>query len=156
MSTDKKSVLFICLGNICRSPIAEAVFRHLAVKKGVSHNWDIDSGAIGEWHVGNPPDVRARNCMKKYNISMDHRARQICTEDFSRFQFILGMDDENLYDINSISPPGHKASIEMLGDYDPEGDRIIRDPYYDDNDAGFHKCYQQCMRCCEAFLNKHS
>uniref|UniRef100_T1IH30 Low molecular weight phosphotyrosine protein phosphatase n=1 Tax=Strigamia maritima TaxID=126957 RepID=T1IH30_STRMM len=153
-SSTPKSVLFVCLGNICRSPIAEAVFNHVAKEKGVESQWTSDSAAIGSWHIGKNPDHRARSCMKEHNIAMDHKARQVKKADFNKFNVIFGMDDENINDLKSIAPDSHTASIELLGKYDPEGKTIIRDPYYDDGAEGFEEAYIQCLRCCKAFLEK--
>ncbi|CAG0891679.1 unnamed protein product [Darwinula stevensoni] len=116
--------------NICRSPIAEAVFVQTLEKKGLKDKWTADSAALGDWHVGNTPDRRARNCMKKNGVPMDHKARQVDREDFFKFDWIFGMDEENIQALNRISPKGHKAKIELLGKYDPEKELIIRDPYY--------------------------
>ncbi|KAK2713517.1 low molecular weight phosphotyrosine protein phosphatase 1-like [Artemia franciscana] len=151
---DKKKVLFICLGNICRSPIAEAVFGHLVKEKGLDQKWEVDSAAIGDWHVGNRPDKRALKALGSYNLSTNHRARQIKTEDFNNFDYIFGMDEENIEDLETLAPQSPKAKLLLLGEFDPEGDRIIRDPYYDRDDKGFEKCYQQCIRCCSAFIDK--
>uniref|UniRef100_A0A2I3HT44 Low molecular weight phosphotyrosine protein phosphatase n=1 Tax=Nomascus leucogenys TaxID=61853 RepID=A0A2I3HT44_NOMLE len=84
-----KSVLFVCLGNICRSPIAEAVFRKLVTDKNISENWVIDSGAVSDWNVGRSPDPRAVSCLRNHGIHTAHKARQITKEDFATFDYIL-------------------------------------------------------------------
>ncbi|XP_066153644.1 low molecular weight phosphotyrosine protein phosphatase 1-like [Euwallacea fornicatus] len=150
-----KGVLFVCLGNICRSPIADAVFCKLGKEKGVEEQWKIDSAAIGAWHVGNPPDSRAIQTLKNHNVPYNGHARQIKDSDFHEFDYIFGMDTNNISNIKSQQPVGSKAKILLLGDFDPEGDRIIRDPYYDSGSEGFEKCYQQCVRACNGFLNQH-
>lgn len=116
-------------GNTCRSPIAEAVFIELVKRAGCQRDWEIDSAAIEAWHVGNRPNPRAVAIMDKYYLAYDNRARQITNEDFYRFDYILGMDDYNVEDINEIRPDDAKAQVFLLGDFDPQGDRIIRDPY---------------------------
>lgn len=141
-------------GNICRSPIAEAVFIDTVKKAGESDRWSIDSAAIGSWHVGRKPDYRALATMKKHSLPYDNVAQQIQMEHFNTFDYIFGMDTENMEDLKRRAPKGSKAKLLLLGDFDPEGDRIIRDPYYDDGAEGFEKCYVQCVRCCEAFLHK--
>ncbi|XP_054976471.1 low molecular weight phosphotyrosine protein phosphatase isoform X1 [Sorex araneus] len=157
-----KSVLFVCLGNICRSPIAEAVFRKLATDQNVLDKWRIDSAATSTYEIGNPPDYRGQNCMKKHDVPMNHIARQvpylnlkITKEDFATFDYILCMDESNLRDLNrkSNQVKNCKAKIELLGSYDPQKQTIIEDPYYG-NESDFETVYQQCLRCCQAFLEK--
>ncbi|XP_050740129.1 low molecular weight phosphotyrosine protein phosphatase-like [Eriocheir sinensis] len=147
-----KKVLFICLGNICRSPIAEAVFNHVLKERGLT-GWEVDSGAIGSWHIGRNPDPRAISIMKKYDVDMSHKARQLKRADFNHFDYIFGMDNENISDIEALSPATYKAKVELFGIYDPKKQLLIRDPYYDDDDAGFERCYQQCLRCSNGFLD---
>lgn len=118
------------LGNICRSPIAEAVFIDEVKKANLESDWEIDSAAIGSWHVGRNPDSRALATMKKHNLAYSNKARQIKTPDFKKFDYIFGMDDENIDDLKGLMPKDGTAKILLLGDFDPEGDRIIRDPYY--------------------------
>lgn len=120
----------LLLGNICRSPIAEAVFVDRIGKAGVTEDWEVDSAAIGSWHVGRNPDSRAMSIMSKYNLPYHNKARQIKKEDFRHYDFIFGMDDENISDLKGLAPKDATAKILLLGDYDPENDRIIRDPYY--------------------------
>lgn len=156
MASTKKGVLFICLGNICRSPIAEAVFLHLIKENGKQNDWEVDSAALGSWHIGSRPDRRATKILKNHGIEYSHRVRQITRDDFHKFDFIFGMDENNMRALNEEKPSGSKAQLHLLGSFDPKGERIIRDPYYDDNDEGFEKCYQQCVRSCTAFLESHS
>ncbi|KAM7395378.1 hypothetical protein PAMA_006914 [Pampus argenteus] len=152
-----KSVLFVCLGNICRSPIAEAVFRKMATDAGVVDKWRIDSAATSTYEIGNPPDYRGQACMKKHDVPMKHVARQVTKEDFINFEFILCMDESNLSDLNrkAKSVKNSRAKIELLGSYDPQKQLIIKDPYYG-SDEDFEKVYEQCVRCCKAFLEKNS
>ncbi|XP_058467343.1 low molecular weight phosphotyrosine protein phosphatase 1-like [Malaya genurostris] len=152
---DKRKALFICLGNICRSPIAEAVFLKAIKDAGVNDQWEVDSAAIGGWHVGKKPDHRALSTMEKHNLPYDNRARQIKKADFENYDYIFGMDKENMSDLERLAPKGSKAKQLMLGDFDTETPgKIIRDPYYDQGADGFEQCYVQCVRCIAGFLGK--
>ncbi|XP_029420493.1 low molecular weight phosphotyrosine protein phosphatase isoform X2 [Nannospalax galili] len=141
--------------NICRSPIAEAVFRKLVTDGNISINWAIDSSAVSDWNVGRAPDPRAVSCLRNHGISTAHKARQITKEDFATFDYILCMDESNLRDLNrkSNQVKNCRAKIELLGSYDPQKQLIIEDPYYG-KDSDFELVYQQCLRCCKAFLEK--
>ncbi|CAL8071760.1 unnamed protein product [Orchesella dallaii] len=147
-----KSVLFICLGNICRSPMAHAIFEDLVKQNGVQDDWEVDSAAIGSWHVGNQPDRRALKVLKEKGINFSHPVRQVQSKDFKHYDYIFGMDNENIRSLTSMAPKDSKAKIELLGSYDTENLLIIRDPYYDDDDKGFYDCYNQCLRSCKGFL----
>ncbi|XP_048214920.1 low molecular weight phosphotyrosine protein phosphatase-like [Perognathus longimembris pacificus] len=150
-----KSVLFLCLGNICRSPIAGAVFRKLVADQTVSDNWRIDSAATSSYDVGHPPDYRGQSCMRKHGIPISHIAQQVTKEDFATFYYMLCMDESNLRDLNRKSNrvKNCKAKIELLGSYDSQKQLIIEDPYYG-NDSDFELVYQQCLWCGKAFLEK--
>jgi len=150
-----KSVLFVCLGNICRSPIAEAVFRHLVTQRGMSKNWIIDSAATSTWEIGNSPDARGQELMKSKGIPMSHVARQITKDDYRKFDFIFGMDEDNLDNLKRKKPSDAKAAVDFLGSFDPKGEKIIHDPYYGSIDDFVH-VYEQCLRCCEAFLARET
>ncbi|KAH6919500.1 hypothetical protein HPB50_029512 [Hyalomma asiaticum] len=123
------SVLFVCLGNICRSPMAEAVFKHIAKERGVLDDWHVDSAGTGDWHVGCKPDKRAAECLRDHGVDMNHSAR-VTTEDFTSFKYIFGMDEDNISALHELAPDDSTAQIELLGKYDPQGKTIIRDPYY--------------------------
>jgi len=150
----KTSVLFICLGNICRSPLGEAVLQHLVKQRNLQSKFRIDSAATASYHVGGTPDSRAMKVLKEKGVQYKHTVRKVTSDDFREFDYIFGMDNENISNLKRVQPSDSKAKIELLGSYDPEGDTIIRDPYYDDDDQGFYKCYDQCVRDCNAFLDK--
>ncbi|XP_068433693.1 low molecular weight phosphotyrosine protein phosphatase isoform X1 [Clinocottus analis] len=156
-ATGKKSVLFICLGNICRSPIAEAVFRKMATDAGVVDKWRIDSAATSNYEIGNSPDHRGQACMKSHGVPMQHVARKVTNDDFLSFEYILCMDESNLSELNRRANlvKNVPAKIELLGAYDPNKQLIIKDPYYG-KDEDFEKVYEQCVRCCKAFLENNS
>ncbi|XP_011494207.1 PREDICTED: low molecular weight phosphotyrosine protein phosphatase-like [Ceratosolen solmsi marchali] len=153
--TEKQRVLMVCLGNICRSPIADAVFARTVQEKGIDDKWDVDSAALIGYHTGNNPDHRARETLKNKGIAnYSHKARPIKTDDFNKFDWIFGMDESNISELNKKKPRGSKAKIELLGKYDPQGETIIVDPYYDCDNDGFYKVYEQCKRSVEAFLHQ--
>ncbi|XP_010765426.1 low molecular weight phosphotyrosine protein phosphatase isoform X2 [Notothenia coriiceps] len=156
-TTGSKSALFVCLGNICRSPIAEAVFRKMATDAGVVDKWVIDSAATSDWNIGNSPDDRGLACLRKHGIQSSHSARQVTKDDFMDFDYILCMDESNMSELNrkAKAVKNSSAKVELLGSYDPEKQLIINDPYYGSDDD-FEKVYEQCVRCCTAFLKMNS
>lgn len=155
--SEQKNVLMVCLGNICRSPIAEAVFNHVAKSKSLDTIWKCNSAAIGPWHVGGTMDSRAARTLAKHGLPHEkHVVKQIKKEDFNTHDFIFGMDGENMRDLKRKAPSNSKAKVELLASYDPEGAELIRDPYYDSNDDGFEECYQTALRACIAFLDKQN
>ncbi|MGL5839532.1 MAG: low molecular weight protein-tyrosine-phosphatase [Sphingorhabdus sp.] len=137
------SVLMVCLGNICRSPIAEAALRHHARDMGL--DIEIDSAGTGDWHIGHPPDKRAQEVAKRLGgIDISGlRARQVSREDFLRFDHIIAMDDQNLRNLKALAPADATARLSMLLDHLPghEG-RAVADPYYGD-DAGFETTWRE-------------
>ncbi|XP_032877573.1 low molecular weight phosphotyrosine protein phosphatase isoform X1 [Amblyraja radiata] len=153
MAGGQQSVLFVCLGNICRSPIAEAIFRKLATDQGVIDKWMIDSAGVIDINVGKSPDSRALSCLRQHGIETTHKARQVTKNDFVTYDFMLCMDESNLRSLKAMAEKvsNPKSSIQLLGSFDPEKKRIIQDPYYGD-EAHFEEVYQQCLRCCTGFL----
>ncbi|KAI8072763.1 phosphotyrosine protein phosphatase I superfamily [Gongronella butleri] len=154
MGDDKISVLFVCLGNICRSPMAEAVFQHEVKQRGLAdHFGKIDSAGTAGYHVGETPDSRSAATCKKHGVPVNHRAQKVHARHYSEFDYILCMDESNLEDLEWMKPKGSKAEVALFGDFDPQGERIIQDPYYGSRD-GFERNFDQVTRASEGFL-KH-
>lgn len=134
MTTKKKhSILFVCLGNICRSPAAEGIMQRLVEEKGQESLFHIDSAGIGAWHVGQRPDPRMRSHGADHGYDFSSRARQICREDFDRFDLIVYMDEENKADLLRLSPtPEAKGKIVPMASFFTRhpGAKDVPDPYY--------------------------
>lgn len=127
--TDRVSVLFVCLGNICRSPSAEAVFRHLVEKRGLGDRVQIDSAGTGDWHVGDAPDERALAAGKRRGYDLtDIRARQVAQDDCRQHDYVIVMDSANLEAVQQFCPD---SQVHRLLDFAPDQKvRDVPDPYY--------------------------
>ncbi|MBT3070877.1 low molecular weight phosphotyrosine protein phosphatase [Rhodomicrobium sp. Az07] len=136
MAEIKTSVLFVCLGNICRSPLAEAAFRAEAKKLGL--DVEVDSAGTGNWHVGEPPDRRAQAVARKNGEDIGgYRARLVTQDDFRRFTHIVALDGSNLSVLRSMRPSDGTAKLALFLDYvDERRGEAVADPYYGD-EAGF-------------------
>lgn len=127
------SVLFVCLGNICRSPLAEAALKAEAGRLGL--DVEVDSAGTGDWHLGHPPDPRAAAVAERNGVDISHlRARQVTAEDFRRFDHIVALDAQNLANLRAMQPADGKAALSLLLDHVPgrEG-QPVADPYYGDS-----------------------
>lgn len=134
-----QSILFVCLGNICRSPLAEGIFRHLAREAGIEKHLTIDSAGLGSWHAGDPPDPRGIRIATGSGFDISgQRARQVTPEDFHRFDLILGMDRSNVEALTALRPSDSPADIALFLDYAQSRTADVPDPYYG-GDADFHK-----------------
>lgn len=129
-----RRVLFVCLGNICRSPTAEGVLRHLAAKQAPELALEVDSAGTADYHIGAPPDPRSQRAALRRAIDIGGlRARQVSAEDFNRFDLILAMDGENLRELQALRPRNSRAAVKLFLDYAPELKmRDVPDPYYRD------------------------
>jgi protein-tyrosine phosphatase len=133
----KVSILFVCLGNICRSPTAEGVLRHLAALDSPRLVLEIDSAGTADYHIGAPPDLRSQRAALRRGIDISGlRARQIKAADFARFDLILAMDRDNLTELNALRPGNSGAQTGLFLEYAPELELSeMPDPYYRDADA---------------------
>ncbi len=129
--SEKISVLFVCMGNICRSPTAEGVFRYQVEQRGLSARFDIDSAGTHAYHVGESPDRRAIAAAERRGIEMAGiSARRVADDDFERFDYIIAMDEENLRRLREKSPSHHTSKIRLMLDYGPSDETEVPDPYY--------------------------
>jgi protein-tyrosine phosphatase len=123
-------LLFVCLGNICRSPAAEAVFQHLAAEAGLAGRFTVDSAGTGSWHVGEQADRRMRQAARVRGIAVTSRARTVTVEDFERFDHVFAMDAENLRTLHALAPPPLRHKLRLFRDLDPDAPgEDVPDPY---------------------------
>ncbi|WP_242126934.1 low molecular weight protein-tyrosine-phosphatase [Sphingobium sp. Sx8-8] len=147
------SVLFVCLGNICRSPLAEAALRAEAARAGLAV--EVDSAGTGDWHVGSPPDRRAQAVARRHGIDISgYRGRQVTAEDFRRFDYVFALDGENLKNLRRLRPSDGTAELRLLMDLVPgrEGSGVT-DPYFGE-DAGFDVTWDDVTRAAKAIVER--
>jgi protein-tyrosine phosphatase len=144
-------ILMVCLGNICRSPLAEGIMRHHAAQGGLE--WAVDSAGTGHWHAGQPPDPRSIAVARRHGLDIsEQRARQFQILDFERFDQIFVMDTQNLRDVlRQAQSESQRAKVSLLLDQN----RSVPDPYYD-ADEGFEHVFQMLDAACARFVAQHS
>lgn len=149
----KGKILFVCLGNICRSPIAEGIFAHLVRERGLEGRYLADSAGTGDWHVGQPPDRRAITAAQRRGVALPSRCRQVSKNDFQDFDAILAMDKNNLSDLIALCPAPLRGKIKLMRDYDTGKDTgaDVPDPYYG-GPYEFDQVYEMLNRCCSRLL----
>ncbi|MBQ6165975.1 MAG: low molecular weight phosphotyrosine protein phosphatase [Muribaculaceae bacterium] len=157
MTESKKySILFVCLGNICRSPAAQAVMQRLVDERGLTDRFYIDSAGIGGWHVGDLPDKRMRVHARPRGYELTHRARKVQSSDFEDFDLIVGMDAANIDDLCSLAATiEQQDKVVMMGDYIrqfPNYDHVP-DPYYEGSE-GFELVLDLLEDSCDNLLNR--
>ena len=153
----QKRVLFVCMGNICRSPTGEGVLRKLVSEAGLEPSIDVESAGTIGYHVGELPDPRMREAARQRGYSLDSRARQFGREDFESFDLIVAMDRHNLADIHALDVDGaHRDQVRLLSDFLPENDEWptdVPDPYYG-GPAGFEKVLDMIEAAGEGILSE--
>jgi protein-tyrosine phosphatase len=149
-------ILFVCLGNICRSPTAEGVMRQLVTEAGLQQSIELDSAGTGSWHVGESPDTRASEAARVRGIALESLARQVRVEDFERFDLILAMDRSNERELRALAPDDEACEkVHLLREFDPGSaglsDLDVPDPYYD-SARGFEIVLDQVEAACAGLL----
>ena len=146
-------ILFVCLGNICRSPLAESVFRHLARERGVERRFEIDSAGTSGWHVGDPPDARSVATARARGVEVCGASRKLVAEDLRRFDYVIAMDRENLANITRLqTASGGGARVHLLREWDPEpGQPDVPDPYYG-GERGFEDVLDLVEAACRGLV----
>jgi protein-tyrosine phosphatase len=160
MSGDRIGVLFVCLGNICRSPLAEGVFLHKADHRGAAQRFEVDSAGLGGWHVGEAPDPRALAVARRHGVRLVSRARQVARADFLRFDHLICMDHSNRNGLLKIGAPPDKVRLLLeVGSasrgrgHGPRRGSDVPDPYYGGDD-GFEEVFGLIDSACEALLDE--
>lgn len=154
-----RKVLFVCLGNICRSPIGEATFNKIAQEKGLSELLWADSAGIMGWHVGKKADPRTIKNAVKHDIEITHLGRKLSKEDLDAFDHIVVMDEQNFEDVHKFyydtkKTPPSAEKLFLIRDFDPtvRGVHDVKDPYYEGEEV-FEEVFQILWRSNEAFIN---
>ncbi len=155
MSPRRIAIVFTCLGNICRSPLAESVFRDLVRQRGVEDRFEIDSAGTAGYHIGHPPDARTVATARARGLAVTGSARQLTGEDLNHYDYVIVMDRENLENVERLRAEsgGGSASVRLLRDWDPEGSGEVPDPYYG-GDQGFEEVHDIVERSCAALLDE--
>lgn len=149
---DRFKILFVCMGNICRSPLAEGIFRHMVINAGRATEFDIQSAGTGGWHQGNPPDRRSIAVAAAHGIDISsQRARRIVAGDFARFDLILALDHDNLRNLQKIAPAEHLGKLRLFNSYALGTKDDIPDPYYGGRDD-FDRVYTMLLAGCSSLL----
>lgn len=154
--TDKNpfKIVFVCLGNICRSPTAEGIFQHLAETQGVIQFFEIDSAGTAAYHIGEPAHRTSQEVANQRGVRLHSKGRQFVDADLERFDMILVMDKENQYNVMAMDPENKfHDKIYLLRDFDPSGTGDVPDPYYG-GVQGFVNVFDIIRRCCELIISE--
>jgi protein-tyrosine phosphatase len=151
-------ILFVCMGNICRSPTAEGVMRRLLETEGLADRVELDSAGIGDWHAGDPPDARATAAARRRGVTLDGAARMVQPDDFERFDLLVAMDRENVRDLLAVAPDEQAAGkVRLLREFDPTTagapDLDVPDPYYG-AERGFETVLDMVEAACRGLLDE--
>jgi protein-tyrosine phosphatase len=154
MQSERIRILFVCLGNICRSPLAEAIFREEARRRGVEDLFDVDSAGTSSYHAGCGPDRRSVAAARRRGVQVTGTARQVTDRDLHHFHYVIAMDGENYAELDQLKAAADgTARIHRLREWDPQADSLdVPDPYYSGS-GGFERVHEIVERCCARLLN---
>ena len=148
-------ILFVCMGNICRSPTAEGVMQALVAQAGLEHEIELDSAGTGAWHIGKPPDARATAAARGRGITLEGRARQVARSDLDEFDLVIAMDRRNAAELLALVDGEPRGALHLLRQFDPEAvaddDLDVPDPYYG-GEQGFEDVLDIVDRSCRGLL----
>lgn len=147
-------VLFVCLGNICRSPLGEGIFRHLVTEAGLAADFVVDSAGTGDWHVGSPPHPQSLRAARDRGVDLSQqRARQVTPDDLECYDYVIAMDSQNEADLRALDPAGRaKGRLVRMMEFAPErGLKDVPDPYFG-GPEGFDQVYELVEAACRALL----
>ncbi|MFO7847768.1 MAG: low molecular weight protein-tyrosine-phosphatase [Balneolaceae bacterium] len=152
---DPFNIVFVCLGNICRSPTAEGVFQHLVNSRGLAPYFYVDSAGTSAYHIGESANSNSQKTANRHGMQLKSRARQFDPDDLEKFDLILAMDNENKRNIEALDPDNKFTDkIKMMREYDPEpGNGNVPDPYYGGAE-GFERVFDVVKRSCENLLDE--
>lgn len=156
-SVTKTKVLMVCLGNICRSPLAEGILRNLLIQKGLDHLVEVDSAGTSDFHIGKLPDPRSRDVASLNGFELTHRSRQLKKNDFQIFDYILVMDFSNLENSALLTnAENEKSKVQLITKFDlrQNSPEIVPDPYWGDINH-FINIFEQLTYCCEGWIKFH-
>lgn len=151
-----KHICFVCLGNICRSPLAEGIFRHQVAERGLAESFHIESAGTAGWHVGSPPFHLSQKVAGAHGLALTSRAQQFTARDFARFDVVVALDESVAATLRQLAPtPADRAKIRLLRPYDPQanGERDVPDPYYSPY-SEFERVYGMIDRACAVLLDE--
>jgi protein-tyrosine phosphatase len=155
---ERRRILFVCLGNICRSPLGEGILRHLAEQRGLSHLVETESAGTGGWHQGDPPDHRSIAIAQARGVDISwQRARQVRLADFYDFDMIFAMDRDNLRNLVRLAPHDSSADIHLFMDFVSGAARDVPDPYYggaEDFEAVYEMLHFGCARLLDTLFSR--
>jgi len=148
-----KKVLFVCLGNICRSPLAEGLFKKKVMERGLEDDFKIDSCGTAAYHIGEQPDERSAENALQNGVVLDHKGRQFTESDFDEFDYIIAMDKSNLRNIQSLEKNRTGYELVLMRNFDEQGiNQDVPDPYYG-GDNGFQEVFEILDRSTESLLD---
>ena len=147
-----RRLLFVCSGNICRSPLAEALFRRFAQDEGLADQFELDSAGTHDLHEGDQADPRTRRVGERHGVAVDSIARPVKASDFRNFDLILAMDRSHLRELRARAPEAQRGKIRLMRDFDePGSDKDVPDPYYG-GEKGFEEVFGMLSTCCRNLL----